>query len=993
MTQEVKLNLDIDGKVKISDYSFTQSERASYLFRLIKNNYPLDMSLFNSLTIVFRNSGNTSQVFTTTVTNSNIVTVNNEKLVRVQLPDELLKVDTIFSASPTIKITNSNKTLPAFSLVVYKKDSAEMNYVRQVIGQLNEAYGLYSNLIKKDILDTANGVAITDSNNKILEEYLPPSYNTHINTNIATEMVHGLGLNSDGKMIYYDPADTKYKLVQNQFNPNSPTIPPLITVIDNVVTVNHDPTTLLSLQKWEYNEINNIEYFQNYGNLLDTKTFLIDKAGRHTLYYKISDGNEYLVYFNITQDMPQTHIPDIQVFDGLLTIEFESPIPMNIIKIAAGVKDKSYFDENGFVIIDGRYPITSIGKYTIYWKEDNGHDYITTIDVSQGQIHPHTPPTISVKGVFTVNVEYTSEVEALVSLKKWEEGDRDTDWFNENGHILKENIFFVNNSGINTYYYKYRNRDFVTNFFIVLPPDVSTKFGVTKVVFDSTQNDSDFVIKKWDVGARNIEYFRTEGNSFTGSEFNVTEVGEHTLYVKDIFGGEHIFTFFTTQNNLETPIINISILDGLATVTYSPDYYNATFKKWDVGRKNIEWFDENGIVITGDSFTVTEVGEHTLYYVLEDVYPFEYVFNVNSNQISNEVAIPFDIWGMDKRFIFEWNFDDEMPEIARILKGIKTISDFNNGSLGTDVQLLDSTTRTVYIPNSIIDEDYTLYIKMSDGAEGVKVFKTTGDMIEPPSKPLLTIDGNTGLINIYDVAKEDKVIDNRWTRGINTVNWFEMGNGDKLNGDSFIVDNNGNVTLYYKYKTKAYTFTYDITGVLSIIDYCSTGDKLSLPDGSEYILLSDRYVIRRESIGIRAFDTGAGSQFNPQITTNIAYWLNNIFYNTMMTQAERDAVEENVSWNLERTSSAPSVILNTTISLPTQQLMDKNNAKSYMNSNAIWNTGATRAWAASKSYSDNRPATYFGKTGSSTTSIKDTTNQYNIFPVMRFKSGTRVQLQ
>ena len=215
MAQEVKLNMDIDGEFKVSDYSFAQSEKASYLFRLIKNSYPLDISIFNNLTIVFRNSRNASQTFTVTANSSNLVTVNNEKLVRVQLPDDMIKVDTIFSASATIKISNSNKVLPAFSLVVYKKDSAEMSYVRQVIGQLNETFGLYANMIKNDKLGTANGVAITDSNSKILEEYLPTLYKSHINTNINTGMVHGLGLNSEGKMIYYDPADGNTKLVKS----------------------------------------------------------------------------------------------------------------------------------------------------------------------------------------------------------------------------------------------------------------------------------------------------------------------------------------------------------------------------------------------------------------------------------------------------------------------------------------------------------------------------------------------------------------------------------------------------------------------------------------------------------------------------------------------------------------------------------------------------------------------------------------------------------
>ncbi len=215
MTQEIKLNMDIDGKVKVSDYSFAQLERASYLFRLIKNNYPLDMSLFNTLTIVFKNSENTSQTFTVNANRNDIVTINNEKLVRVQLPDDMLRSDTIYNASPTIKVSNYSEILPTFSLVVYKKDSAEMNYVRQVIGQFNEIFGLYVNLIKNNKLDVANGVAKTDSNNKILEEYLPTLYKNHINTNIGAGMVHGLDLDSDGKLVYYDPVDGQTKLVKS----------------------------------------------------------------------------------------------------------------------------------------------------------------------------------------------------------------------------------------------------------------------------------------------------------------------------------------------------------------------------------------------------------------------------------------------------------------------------------------------------------------------------------------------------------------------------------------------------------------------------------------------------------------------------------------------------------------------------------------------------------------------------------------------------------
>lgn len=460
MAQEVKLNMDVDNQIKVSDYSFPHNEECVYLFRLLKNNYAFDMADFDSLTIVFKDNNNPLKIFTVTSSANDIITINGEQLVKVLLPTSLTSVDTIYTATPSIKINSLTKQLQSFMLMIYAQTSSEMIYVRQVITQFNNALGLYSSLIKKDKIGIAGGIVPTDSNNKIPDSFLPSAYRQHIDSLVRNSMPHGVGLNAEGQLIYLDPADNEIKLVKNQEDD-----PPSFVIQDGVVTVTLDPDSLVKEQRW-YEGVEEKAFFRTGGGTLFTgNTFNVHTAGDYTFYYKKVSNKNYVFYFTVTEDQLAYYEPNIIVFDGLMDVEYTSPIATQEAKIASGIQDIVYFETQGELIVNNQHPITAIGEYTLYWMQENGRKFVTTFNVTEEQLIVHTPPIISLDGL-DVTVTYTPEVEALVTEKKYDTGQRDSTWFIDHGTALDSNTFTLTQGGNTTYYYKYRNRGYVVEFYV-----------------------------------------------------------------------------------------------------------------------------------------------------------------------------------------------------------------------------------------------------------------------------------------------------------------------------------------------------------------------------------------------------------------------------------------------------------------------------------------------------------------------------------------------
>lgn len=81
------------------------------------------------------------------------------------------------------------------------------------------------------------------------------------------------------------------------------------------------------------------------------------------------------------------------------------------------------------------------------------------------------------------------------------------------------------------------------------------------------------------------------------------------------------------------PIINIS--EGIVTIKF-PDGDIPTIQKWDAGERDVSWFVTNGFPFVGNGFQVTVAGTYTLYYKLQDEREFVVVFAVTEAQLPKE---------------------------------------------------------------------------------------------------------------------------------------------------------------------------------------------------------------------------------------------------------------------------------------------------------------------------------------------------------------------
>lgn len=274
--------------------------------------------------------------------------------------------------------------------------------------------------------------------------------------------------------------------------------PPTITTANGIVTIILNSSIVVTEQKWERG-LQDKDYFQTGGNAFTGNTFNVSVADAYSYYYKNSYNEEYLFHFNVTENQLPFYPVTITVFDALMTLEFSSPLTITETKIASGSQNVDYFDTQGDLVVNREHPITSAGTYTLYWEQEDNRKFIQVFQVGDAQVVKHASPQIAIEGQ-NVTVTYTSDVESLVTEKKYDAGDKNVDWFISNGTVLTSNQFTVSSYGVFTYFYKYRNRGYIINFTVTdysylvplssIPNDGEVVFGgrlMTKVQSDATK--------------------------------------------------------------------------------------------------------------------------------------------------------------------------------------------------------------------------------------------------------------------------------------------------------------------------------------------------------------------------------------------------------------------------------------------------------------------------------------------------------------------------
>lgn len=357
-----------------------------------------------------------------------------------------------------------------------------------------------------------------------------------------------------------------------------------VEVVDGVAEVISNKP--LEIKKWDRGE-RDITHFQNSGFLFTGNSFTISEVGIYTIYIKDIDGFEMIKVINVTEDM----LPPVDNDAPVLTLT-QSKINENLVRITAIATDEgsgiySITKPDNTIVYTANtiYDVTDNGTYTFKARDVSGNETTESIVVnSLDKIAPvinlnHTPTTTT-GGNVTINVQVT-DIGAGVATIKWSEGNRDAQYFLNNGTVLTGNSFVVNDNGTYTVFAvdKAGNTTVksieITNI-LKAPPTINLTLSTT----NWTKNDVNvntqiqavvgtIVETKWAQGSRTESYFNTSGTVFNGFNFPVSTNNTYTVFAKDSFGNTTVESIVVTNIDKIAPTLTLSQTksNGTATIT------------------------------------------------------------------------------------------------------------------------------------------------------------------------------------------------------------------------------------------------------------------------------------------------------------------------------------------------------------------------------------------------------------------------------------------
>lgn len=221
--------------------------------------------------------------------------------------------------------------------------------------------------------------------------------------------------------------------------------------------------------------------------------------------------------------------------------------------------------------------------------------------------------------------------------------------------------------------------------------------------------------------------------------------------------------------------------------------------------------------------------------------------------------------------------------LQKWLVGDKNITDFaSNGKTFTGLQFEVSVTGI-----------HTIYYNDDSNNEYVHKFNVTKDDLKVPEVKIEVEDG------IVTVTPPQGTSLMKWDKGVRDVAYFQY-NGTVITGNSFEVKEVGTYTIYYKLSSgmeyvTVFTVSEDMLSpiIKKPINTLSIGDLFKIGEITFQVLdikNNEYFVVTQDYTSSRAFDTNASTKFNPTNPNNIAHYLNNEFYNDLITD-EKDKIK------------------------------------------------------------------------------------------------------
>ncbi len=305
------------------------------------------------------------------------------------------------------------------------------------------------------------------------------------------------------------------------------------------------------------------------------------------------------------------------------------------------------------------------------------------------------------------------------------------------------------------------------------------------------------ISKKWAKGEQPESYFETAGTDIAGESFIVGENGTYTVYAKDAAGNVSIKTISISNIDMEAPEIKMtpSKLDPVNTEILVDievsDNVAVTETKWAAGNQDTAFFKENGTILEGNRFVVSQNDTYTVY--ARDTAGNESVRTVtisNIDTVAPEITLtPSRLDPVNTVIDVDVEVSDENVIVAqKWAKGSQTAEYFH--TQGTDIQE----------GKFIVEENgiYTAYAKDSAGNETIETIIISNIDMEAPVITLTPskLDATNTAIDVdVEVTDKNTIVAKKWAKGSQNETYFETG-GEDIQGDSFVVNENGTYTVF-----------------------------------------------------------------------------------------------------------------------------------------------------------------------------------------------------
>lgn len=207
------LHIDLNNKINITNVVYKVNSSSKHLlFRVFENNYPKSMDDFERLKLSIKLDSDGSIYSKTT---SEIVERDGVKLIKFDLDDELLGSLNKLEVTPSIRFNNVRTVINKFKIITYNDESAELNGVISSVYSFNKMVSLWIDSIKRDQLNQPNGIIKLDNKGKISHTSIQDYLQNHALDKIIDTDIHGLTLDEDFMMRYWDSDDNEWYIANS----------------------------------------------------------------------------------------------------------------------------------------------------------------------------------------------------------------------------------------------------------------------------------------------------------------------------------------------------------------------------------------------------------------------------------------------------------------------------------------------------------------------------------------------------------------------------------------------------------------------------------------------------------------------------------------------------------------------------------------------------------------------------------------------------------